>query len=180
MTLQAALKGGACQVGYAGLMGIEAIVQRRQSMFSKATTTASSSMVKTLEPTSLGAIATSLTLSWLRYLATVFGLFSYFSLRSEIEAFDLCIAALIAYVVVALPCNICPIAPRGCDGKILNHHTPGLSLYEASSSISYHSFSSWNHTPSISMSRSTSPFGAVTLYDPSWFATNMYSDEWPS
>ena len=63
---------------------------------------ASSSSLRTVERGSLGPVFTSSTVWRLRHLATVLGLIPSSRLSSAIKACDHCIAALTAYVVVAL------------------------------------------------------------------------------
>lgn len=71
--------------------------------FRKATTIASSSAVSTVERTVLGPIGASWTKARFRHLATVFGLRPCCAANSFSGAFDRCIAARMACVVVALP-----------------------------------------------------------------------------
>ena len=58
----------------------------------------------------------------IRHFATVFELRLYCAASSLAVAFDRCIAALITCVVVALPCNICPIISPS-QLWLVNHYT---------------------------------------------------------
>ena len=69
----------------------------------KATIVASSASVRTVDRGSFGPVLRSSTVARFRHLATVFGLMLISWLNAESEAFDRCIAALTANVVVALP-----------------------------------------------------------------------------
>lgn len=79
----------------------------------KATTIASSSALSTVERTAFGPIGASCTKARLLHLATVFGFRPYWAASSLSGAFDRCIAARTAYVVVALPRSICSRGPPG-------------------------------------------------------------------
>jgi hypothetical protein len=110
MPLKAAVQRRPGQMRDAGLQGIEAVIERQQRVLAQGATIASSSGLRTLDRIS-GPIGASTTKSRFRHFATVFALRPCRALSTAIEAFDRCIAALTACVVVALPCRTWPIAP---------------------------------------------------------------------
>src|SRR6516162_2120164 len=103
MALIAAMKRRPRQVWDGGLQGIKAISSGKSVCLRKATAIASSSSAKTVERGSFGPMGASWTKDRFFHLATVLGLMPWRSASSLAVAFDRCIAALIACVVVALP-----------------------------------------------------------------------------
>src|SRR5579871_4693573 len=84
---------------------------------------ASSSAVSTVDRGALGPIGASWRKLRFLHLATVLRFRPYLAASSLSGAFDRCIAARTAYVVVALPWSTWPISPPGVRTQ-LNDQTP--------------------------------------------------------
>ena len=83
--------------------GIEAVIKGSSVWRRNATMAASSASVRAVERGSFGPVLRSSTVCRLRHFATVFGLIPSSRLSVASEAYDRCIAALTACVVVTLP-----------------------------------------------------------------------------
>ena len=97
----------------------------------KATMSASSSLVKTVDMGTFGPIWRSLALLRLRLLATVLGLIPYRTAKILRLSWLFCIARRVAFVVRALPCNISPIVFLSLPCLaclVLCHYSMGLYI----------------------------------------------------
>ena len=103
VALIAAMQGRTRQVRDGGLQGIEAIVERQKRVSAESHGDGLFLAVKTVERGSFGPIGASWTKVLLFHFATVLGLMPWRSASSLAVAFDRCIAARMACVVVALP-----------------------------------------------------------------------------
>ena len=97
------MQGRPGQVRNGRLQGIEAVVERQQRMLAEGDDDSLFLGDRTVERGAFGPMGTSLTKARLRHLATVLWFSPYCAASSLSGAFDRCIAARTACVVVALP-----------------------------------------------------------------------------